>query len=143
MTVHLVGFSLFTQSFSKITVNYIFRDKNSIFPLISVILFVVLASLVALWTKLLPNNRWVPNNCLFPTPAVAWQTEQTEMERKNAGIKDCIYRPVKINTCILNEQTKDMDNCLVHWEIWSLYPAASVLQSDILLLLSLQHSNKI
>ena len=48
MTVHLVGFSLFTQSFSKITVNYIFRDKNSIFPLISVILFVVLASLVAL-----------------------------------------------------------------------------------------------
>jgi len=36
------------------------------------------------------------------------------MERNKVGIKDCIYRPVKINTCILNEQTRDMDNCLVN-----------------------------
>jgi len=35
------------------------------------------------------------------------------MEGNNVGIKDCIYRPVKINTCIMNEQTKNMDSYLV------------------------------
>jgi len=36
------------KSVSKITFNYIFHDKPRMFPLISVILFVVLAPLVAL-----------------------------------------------------------------------------------------------
>ena len=108
------------NSVSKITVNYIFRNENRTFPLISFILFAVLASLVALWTKLCYSGCCLAN--------------RAHMERNNVGLKDCIYRPVKINTCILNEQTKVMNNCLVQWEIWSLYPAAAVLQSGIHLL---------